>query len=216
MLYDERYFDARVATLDRRLGQSASRGYLRHLSKFQPDLMNGEGKRALDIGCGVGNTVTVLRGSGYDAYGTDVSNYAVSVARRAIGSSDKLVVADAASSIPFVITFDLITSFEVIEHLPNPGRAFGNWHEAANRDCKLVLSTPNPASPISPIRSDPTHISLKRASEWRQLLEQNGWHVIRICARQYLPIIWKMEHRFRFVSVPFSSTNLILCINARD
>jgi SAM-dependent methyltransferase len=77
-----------------------------------------EGKRLLDVGAGSGKLVRFLRGHGIDAHGIEPS--------RAL--FDRFLAGDAAftcatldelrASTPQ--TFDIVTAFDVIEHVPDP------------------------------------------------------------------------------------------------
>jgi len=72
--------------------------------------------RVLDIGCGFGYIVERLRKSGVDAYGIDVSNYALSQAPDEVKPYLKFA---SANSLPFGDKeFDIAFSASVFEHLP--------------------------------------------------------------------------------------------------
>ncbi len=73
--------------------------------------------RLLDVGCGYGAFVTAMREEGWDAEGLDVSSRVVEVAVRKgrpvrQGTLDGLQGAEG--------TYDAITMFYVLEHLPDP------------------------------------------------------------------------------------------------
>ena len=99
------------------------------------------GARLLDVGCGPGAGLEAARALGYDAWGLDVSGPAVAIAstrhpgRVRLGKpSDRLFPRG---------TFDVITLFDVIEHVYDP-RALAvdlAWHLAP--EGRLVVATPN-------------------------------------------------------------------------
>ena len=72
---------------------------------------------------------------------------------------------------PFVgETFDLVTCFDVLEHLPNPEKALLGMFEACRGT--LVCTTPNKKVEKT-IRKltgdyDETHISVKSPSKWQE------------------------------------------------
>jgi len=73
-------------------------------------------KNCLDIGCGTGLLVYYLRKLGVQAYGVDVSSYAISAARKEI--QPFLSQADL-TKLPYdEDEFDLVVSMDVYEHLP--------------------------------------------------------------------------------------------------
>ena len=91
--------------------------------------------RTLDVGCATGFVVEALRERDVDAYGVDVSTYAI--ANAAPGARDFVRRADATEGLPFDDgEFELISVLETLEHLPPeaiPGvvrelrRVCGGW-----------------------------------------------------------------------------------------
>jgi SAM-dependent methyltransferase len=72
--------------------------------------------RVLDIGCAFGAFLAALDPR-WERYGTDVSRYAV---EKAAGAFPDIRFAQAdVDAIPFPGPFDVITSFDVIEHIPS-------------------------------------------------------------------------------------------------
>jgi ubiquinone/menaquinone biosynthesis C-methylase UbiE len=98
----------------------------------------------LDAGCGSGYGSAELAKTGASVTGADVSGEAVAWAREHFGAQGIRFVEAPCESLPFEPeSFDLITAFEVIEHLER-------WRELlteANRVLKpggvLLVSTPN-------------------------------------------------------------------------
>jgi 2-polyprenyl-3-methyl-5-hydroxy-6-metoxy-1,4-benzoquinol methylase len=131
------------------------------------DLLSGAGKRALDVGCALGFTSRVLCGLGYEVVGLDISKWGASQAKKACAAD--FLVCDAQQSMPFQDgTFDLVTCFEVLEHLPAPQKALAAMFSAAKGT--MVCSTPNKKVEKT-IRKlmrdyDQTHINTKTPQEW--------------------------------------------------
>jgi SAM-dependent methyltransferase len=176
--FEQNYFKnrkyQRKATLVRRHVWAV----LRWASKASgANLMDGNGKRALDVGCAYGYTSSALAELGYEVYGTDISAWGTKQAKQQTGS--EFLVCDAQTSLPFKTgIFDLVTCFDVLEHLPNPEKALVGMFEVA-KDA-VICTTPN-RKVEKTIRTltrdyDPTHISAKTPAQWRSLVAGSGFH----------------------------------------
>lgn len=79
-------------------------------------------KSVFDAGCACGHLVAALRDFGVEAYGIDISEYAIKNIREDI--RPYCAVASLASELPpsFPGRFDLVTNIEVLEHIPRKGR----------------------------------------------------------------------------------------------
>jgi 2-polyprenyl-3-methyl-5-hydroxy-6-metoxy-1,4-benzoquinol methylase len=136
--------------------------------------MDGKGKRALDVGCAYGYTSGILESLGYETMGFDVSRHGITQAK--IHSEGAFLICDALVSLPFRTgVFDLVTCFDVLEHLKHPQGALLSMFDA----CKgtVVCTTPN-KKVEKPIRKllhdyDETHISVKTPKEWRDTVTGN-------------------------------------------
>ena len=136
---------------------------------MREDLLNGQGKKALDVGCAYGFTTSLLAGLGYDTCGVDISGYGAKQGKTLVGR--QFVLCDAQTNMPFTAeTFDLVTCFDVLEHLPFPEKAIVNMFNV----CKgtIVCTTPNRKveKPIRKLMSDydETHISVKTPLQWEK------------------------------------------------
>lgn len=98
--------------------------------------------RALDIGCGSGSTGLFLKQFFNDISGTDISSYLSGEAKQIIKFSkvdlnfEPLPYPDAG--------FDLVTAFQVVEHLENPFFIMRETHRVLRPGGVFILSVPNP------------------------------------------------------------------------
>jgi 2-polyprenyl-6-hydroxyphenyl methylase/3-demethylubiquinone-9 3-methyltransferase len=105
------------------------------------------GLRALDIGCGGGLVAEPLARMGAEVVGCDASAEAIAVARA--HARDQRLAIDyrqgEASELAaqMASAFDLITCFEVIEHVTDVGLFLGQLHGLLRPGGLLVFSTPN-------------------------------------------------------------------------
>jgi 2-polyprenyl-3-methyl-5-hydroxy-6-metoxy-1,4-benzoquinol methylase len=81
----------------------------------EKSLLEGHGKKALDVGCGKGYGLLALRLLGYEAYGFDINPDNIAYAK-SLGFKEVLVY-NLEDGIPFHENFDLITCFGVLEHV---------------------------------------------------------------------------------------------------
>src|SRR5205085_1310369 len=70
-------------------------------------------RRVLDVGCAKGFLVEALRDRGVEAFGFDVSEYAIGEVRPDIRPFCRV----QSASEPLGATYDLITCIEVVEHM---------------------------------------------------------------------------------------------------
>ena len=88
-----------------------------------------QGERALDVGCGCGETTAALAQRTGDALGVDVSQPFIDVARREAVAGARFLVADAQTH-RFGEEFDLLYSRFGIMFFDDPGSALGNLYAA--------------------------------------------------------------------------------------
>ncbi len=137
------------------------------------DLLSGRGRKALDVGCAYGYTSNVLSNLGYETTGIDVSTWSIKQAKNQTPCN--FLVSDAQSSFPFLDeAFDLVTCFDVLEHLPSPEQALSVMF-AASRGA-VVCTTPNKRVEKT-IRKltrdyDETHISAKSQKDWHNYVQK--------------------------------------------
>ena len=120
----------------------------------------------LDAGCAKGFLVEALRDRGVEAYGIDISEYAISQVREDIRPFCR------AASLTETLDrdYDLIVTIEVLEHLASTDGilAIRNLCQHTNRI--LFSSTPDD-------KEEPTHLCVQPPDYWASLFAKNGyWH----------------------------------------
>jgi SAM-dependent methyltransferase len=112
-------------------------------------------KEVLDAGCGVGYGSALLGESARRVVGVDNEPEAIEYARRRYGGPNvEFVVGDLlALDLPDA-SFDVVCSFETIEHLPDRERYLGEMRRVLRGDGTFLLSTPRAEStterPLNP------------------------------------------------------------------
>jgi SAM-dependent methyltransferase len=119
--------------------------YPAHRARYdRADAVIAPDARVLDAGCGVGYGAALLARDGRHVIGIDASGDAVDAAEQRLGSEQlHFLVADAAK-LPFEdASFEAVTCFEVIEHVPDPDLLLSELARVLVPGGLLCLSTPN-------------------------------------------------------------------------
>jgi ubiquinone/menaquinone biosynthesis C-methylase UbiE len=104
------------------------------------------GSRVLDVGAGIGTFLALARDqAGWVASGTEISRQAVQLARQRHGL-ELLVGQFEEMSLP-AATFNLITLWHVLEHVPSPTRLLQACHRVLVPGGWLVIAVPNDEAP---------------------------------------------------------------------
>jgi len=103
--------------------------------------------KLLDIGCGSGQTISILKNLGWNVYGIDVDGHAIAAARAA-GLSVKQGTYEKLSTYPDGF-FDVIRMYHVIEHLDDPVRCIHVCQKKLKKGGELIIGTPNAESWVS-------------------------------------------------------------------
>jgi SAM-dependent methyltransferase len=135
-------------TLDRtgeRLVPDAQHGELvhaEHLARYRLAAQLAPGRRVLDVACGEGYGSALMAAAGArSVVGVDLDEVTVEHARTRHGIE---AVAGDVRSLPFDDgAFDLVVSFETIEHVEEPERALDELARVLAPDGLVVVSTPN-------------------------------------------------------------------------
>lgn len=175
MQFEKEYFRDRRYALKKELVKRHVLEVVKWASEvLDSNLLDGYGKNALDVGCACGYSSSMLESLGYKTVGVDVSAWGVKQAMR--NSGEGALVCDAQSRLPFrENSFDLVTCFDVLEHLLLPLHALRNMLEV----CRgvVVCTTPNKTVEGTVRRItqdlDETHISVKSPAEWKKIIAKD-------------------------------------------
>jgi SAM-dependent methyltransferase len=114
-----------------------------HLARYRLAAQLGRGRRVLDVACGEGYGTAMLNDAGAtESVGVDIDAATIADAeRRYAGSS--FSVGDVRELAFEDGRFDLVVSFETIEHVKEPERALDELSRVLADDGLLLVSTPN-------------------------------------------------------------------------
>jgi 2-polyprenyl-3-methyl-5-hydroxy-6-metoxy-1,4-benzoquinol methylase len=143
------------------------------------------GRRLLDVGCGLGFFVSRALECGWEAFGCDTSPQWVEQAARRAG--EERIMLGGAEQIPAAAgRFDLITSWDVLEHIFDPLPFLGAIRRLLAPGGRLFLRTPNEAWVYpsylarrvvlrEPVELGPlNHVVYYRAATLRRALREAG------------------------------------------
>ncbi len=137
--YDLEYF----LSLEYRYFSGANGSHVKNILKNLQGL-DLKGKRVLDVGCGGGFFTQKIAELGAEAKGCDYSQYAIKFAKDRYPGLD--IVERSAYEIDAlgISNLDLITAFDVVEHLEHPEIFFEKAFKILNpREGKLMITTDN-------------------------------------------------------------------------
>lgn len=116
-----------------------------HRSRYRFAQKYVPGKRVLEIACGTGFGAGMLADAGaLSVVGADVSEDVVAAARRERSRPGVEFLRADGTALPFPDgTFDLATSFETVEHIPQYEEFIRELRRVTRPGGGLILSTPN-------------------------------------------------------------------------
>jgi 2-polyprenyl-3-methyl-5-hydroxy-6-metoxy-1,4-benzoquinol methylase len=169
------------------------------------------GARLLEVGSGMGHLMAELEPS-FETYGIDINRWAVERSKEIVLKS-RLQTA-SAQELPFADrSFNVVIIKHIVEHLPDPQKAIGEIGRVTEPGGILILATPNLDSLLRSWKGDswiayqdPTHISLKRPSEWLSFIEGAGFELIKVFADgfwdvPYVPLVPRPLQKLFFGSL---------------
>jgi 2-polyprenyl-3-methyl-5-hydroxy-6-metoxy-1,4-benzoquinol methylase len=172
--------------------------WLKKLHQYVP-VEKGEGKKVLEIGCSIGSVAHMLHERGFKVWASDISEYAVNRAQK-LTPKAKFLSFDIQKKIPLKEKFDIIISFEVVEHLEYPEKGIKNMFDGLKKGGTIVISTPYPYKWNF---RDPTHINVKYPNEWVSLMKKAGFKNISYHRFTLVPFFYRFHKRLQII-IPFA------------
>ncbi|HEV2854851.1 MAG TPA: methyltransferase domain-containing protein [Thermoanaerobaculia bacterium] len=148
------------------------------IAVYRPFLKDAPGP-VLDLGCGRGEALALLRDWGLAGRGVDASARMVQLCRERGLEAEVGDLFEVLSALPEG-SLGGVVSFHVIEHLPAPAldRLVGLAWRALRPGGVLVLETPNPLSMVVAARNfwlDPTHVRPVHPESLKLMYELAGF-----------------------------------------
>jgi len=141
--------------------------------------------RLLDVGCGTGIFLDTMRRHGWQVQGVELNARAAQYSRDRLGLD---VFAGPLEQAHYPDdTFDVVTLWDVLEHLPSPSAALQTFRRILKPDGLLVLRVPNAGSLDARLFGRywagwdlPRHYFAYKQQSARRLLDQSGFKVLKV------------------------------------
>ncbi|NUP07112.1 MAG: class I SAM-dependent methyltransferase [Polyangiaceae bacterium] len=159
-------------------------------AKFFEEFPSVRGMRALDIGCSNGEFLAKLGAAGAEVWGIDIDTKALEIARsRGLRNIFALTASEFVDkAIRDELRFDLITAFDVVEHLTDPIGVLRQLSTILAPGGKFVGTVPNRRRLLvnqMPIDFPPHHFFRFDTASLEAALTKGGLLPVRVQAFQY-------------------------------
>ena len=150
------------------------------INSYHPSVLSIKNKKLLDVGCGVGDLLTIASKDNWDVTGTEISPEATMEANRKL--DNKVLTGDLLSLDLPNNSYDLITIYHVIEHLISPTSILEKIYQLLKPGGVAFVETPNIASLGARIKKEkwsnikpPEHITYFKPNSLKYVLSTVGF-----------------------------------------
>ena len=178
--YDEEYFERGISS-----GKSGYQDYrwipertIKFAHKMIVELGLREGDKVLDYGCAKGFLTKAFRILDIDAYGCDISDYAINNLDKDVQDYCSLMI---SGEIPHDFNFRQIIAKDVFEHL-NESQLEKTLQDTQGKSKNLFVIVPLGDGEryfIPQYELDKTHVLRESRRWWETVFEKNGWKMNR-------------------------------------
>jgi len=187
LVYSESYFRSAESQLVGYDNYEADHLNIRRTSERRLRLIGRHSRppgRLLDVGCALGFFLQQAQRQGWGVAGVDVSSYAVEYVKKHIGC--EVYCGELDTTYYPEGTFDVVTMWDVIEHMRDPFVQLSHCHHVLRAGGILALSTPDISSLVARM-TGPRWMGFKLADEHlhyfsrstlRQLLGRAGFELV--------------------------------------
>ncbi len=185
--------------------------YMLHIATYRYALPHARDARVLDLGCGSGYGTSMLRDVARSAVGVDVSPEAVAHAGERYGRDGlSFRTIDPARPLPFDdASFDLVTSFQVIEHVEDVDAYLAEARRVLAPGGTFIVVTPDRRLRLFPLQKpwNPWHLVEYDAAGLEKVLRR-AFGEVSVSGMGGRPELIGIETRryarMRILSLPFT------------
>ena len=190
------------------------------------------GHKLFDIGAASGHFLKIAKKYHWQTLGIDISEYAES---QALKNGESVLAGDFITT-NITEKFDVITMWDVIEHVDSPTNYIKKINQLLNSNGLIALTTVDKSSVWAKITGrfwhliiPPEHLFYFSKKSLTKLLEKNGFEILttkKIGRRSYLPQILKTLYRwqglkiwhqlYQYTSKNDFLKNIVIPFNIRD
>jgi SAM-dependent methyltransferase len=196
-LFEKEYFrDNYKGSYDARNPRYKHRSYLREVKCL------AQGRRLLDVGCAYGAFLKEAIDQ-FEVHGCDISAHAVKIAAERVPAAT--VFQSDIFGVRPVATYDVITCFDILEHIDDVDRALAHLLTLLKPGGVMVVTVPVYDTVVGRLVEtfdhDPTHVHKISRYEWLQRVTAAGFHQIywKGILRFYLGGPFYLHYSGRFI-----------------
>lgn len=169
-LYSEEFYEQFYGNKERLL--SSAQVLIEKIAKYVPTKV-----RILEVGAGLGYTLKIAKDKGWEAFGTEISPFAVRYAQEEFGLK---IFKGSLKEAKFPENFfDLVIMIHVLEHLSDPAKSLERVFHILKKSGVLYIVVPNISSFKAWIKKE----------KWRCLVPK--YHFYHFCPRTLKKIVLK-------------------------
>lgn len=160
--------------------------------------------KILDVGCAMGFFLELAENNGFKATGIDVSEYAVNLAKKKYG--DKVVQTSLSKAKFPDKCFDVVTMFDLIEHLENPIEDLKKTSSLLKDNGLVVIQTGDTESKWARYSkknwhffAPPQHLFFYSKNNIKTLLQKAGFETVKIEKKGKWITLHYLFHMLRYM-----------------
>lgn len=169
--------------------------FMEHISRYLFASKYVQNKKVLDIACGTGYGTKVLSKVAKEVYGVDIFSEAIEYAVNSYNSQNIYFITGDCEYIPFSSgTFDVVISFETIEHLNNPKKFLKEINRILKKDGLFLVSTPDKT--FSQVEG-PYHVKEFTREEFLSILNRTKFGIKSVYGQQFFQKTQNKDNKFK-------------------